>query len=60
MSGFRGGRRDHTEDFARLLVGLASLGADSAGVLETVEINPLILSDEMGPVAADLKVEVAR
>ena len=60
LSGFRGGRRDHTEDFARLLMGFASLGADSAGILETVEINPLILSDELGPVAADLKVKVAR
>ena len=60
LSGFRGGRRDHTGDFARLLVGLASLGADSAGILETVEINPLILSDELGPVAADLKADVMK
>lgn len=60
LSGYRGGRRDHRGDFARLLWRLASLGADSAGVLEAVEINPLILSDELGPVAADLKVEVVR
>lgn len=60
LSGYRGGRRDHTWDFARLMWSLASLGADSAGVLKAVEINPLILSDELGPVAADLKVEVAR
>ena len=59
LSRFRGGRYDHTEDFARLLVSLANLGADSAGVLAAVEINPLILSDELGPVAADFKVEVA-
>ena len=60
LSGFRGGRRDHTEAFARLLLSFASLAADSSGVLEAVEINPLILSDELGPVAADFKVEVAR
>ena len=59
LSGFRGGRRDHTEAFARLLLSFASLAADSSGVLEAVEINPLILSDELGPVAADFKVEVA-
>ena len=58
LSGFRGGRRDHTEAFARLLLSFASLAADSSGVLEAVEINPLILSDELGPVAADFKVEV--
>lgn len=56
---YRGSRRDHTGAFARLLTSLASLAADSAGVLESVEINPLILSDELGPVAADFKVEVA-
>ena len=59
LSDFRGGRRDHTEALARLLLSFASLAADSAGVLEAVEINPLILSDELGPVAADFKVEVA-
>ena len=59
LSGFRGGRRDHTEALARLLLSFASLAADSAGVLEAVEINPVILSDELGPVAADFKVEVA-
>ena len=52
--------RVHAEAFARLLLSFASLAADSSGVLEAVEINPLILSDELGPVAADFKVEVAR
>lgn len=57
---FRGSRRDHTAGFAKVLMGLSDLAADAAGVLDTVEINPLILSDELGPVAADLKVEIAK
>lgn len=57
---FRGSRRDHNAGFAKVLMGLADLAADAAGILDTAEINPLILSDELGPVAADLKVEIAK